>query len=403
MPPRTEVKPKSVRKPLRDLPNNNNGGGRLSKSANLKKKSRSDRQIEDEALDDDSTLDRLLLVQSDLSSLLQQIDELVVQALKVKTMSKQGRKEVEAFTSVLSEMLSTLKPWVPRFQKVLCSPIESEKQLGESLISKTVSTTIDENVCEFGSPEEVNNEDTLISPSPLVSWRANCTIERGRQLFLLTPLPMSKTLSSKCQDPSKSRFERITSKSTVEIPPPLTIPGDANDDLLEGVEIKPTPSKPADSTDSDGLAFKYPELLGIRQACKSGIVWKDLEASPLWKFSPPKSCVLLEPTDEISTEKAAADDTLPTNKSHLPEPFGGNSALIESTPLWKEPESTFRTGKRPGENTLKKELWTRFEAASTFGVHYNASAVERTTRKGFLDMLEEASCDEENSVLDGLR
>lgn len=73
MPPRTEVKPKSVRKPLRDLPNNNNGGGGLSKSANLKKKSRSDRQIEDEALDDDSTLDRLLLVQSDLSSLLQQV------------------------------------------------------------------------------------------------------------------------------------------------------------------------------------------------------------------------------------------------------------------------------------------------------------------------------------------
>lgn len=276
---------------------------------------------------------------------------------------------------------------------MLCSPIESEKQLGESLISKTVSTTIDENVCEFGSAEEENNEDTLISPSPLVSWRANCTIERGRQLFLLTPLPMSKTLSSKCQDPSKSRFERITSKSTVEIPPPLTIPGDANDDLLEGVEIKPTPSKPADSTvamrgnviessfdslsmfskrdqsmlvmtpclkmsppkscvllepisescckpnardrrctpfpvglqkgsqssdsssseDSDGLAFKYPELLGIRQACKSGIVWKDLEASPLWKFSPPKSCVLLEPSDEISTEKAAADDNLPVD------------------------------------------------------------------------------------------
>lgn len=273
---------------------------------------------------------------------------------------------------------------------MLCSPIESEKQLGESLVSKTVSTTIDKNVCEFGSPEEENNEDALISPSPLVSWRANCTIERGRQLFLLTPLPMSKTLSSKCQDPSKSLFERITSNSTVEIPPLLTFPGDANDDLLEGVEIKPTPSKPADSTvaikgdiietgfasspmfskrdhsmfvmtpcsklsppkscvllepisescckpnardrrstpfpvglqkgsqssdsssgeDSDSLAFKYPELLGIRQVCKSGIARKVLEGSPIWKFSPPKSCVLLEPTDEISTENAAADDTL---------------------------------------------------------------------------------------------
>lgn len=89
--------------------------------------------------------------------------------------------------------------------------------------------------------------------------------------------------------------------------------------------------------------------------------------------------------------------------SFCTEPFGGNSVLIESTLLWKEPESTFRTGKRPGENTLKKELWTRFEAASTFGAHYNASAIQRTPQKGFLDMLEEASCDEENSVLDDLR
>lgn len=71
--PRTELKPKSVRKPLRDLSNNTNGGVRLSKSANLKKKPNSEKQIEDDALNDDSTLDWLLLVQSDLSSLLQQV------------------------------------------------------------------------------------------------------------------------------------------------------------------------------------------------------------------------------------------------------------------------------------------------------------------------------------------
>ncbi|KAJ4718032.1 UDP-N-acetylglucosamine pyrophosphorylase [Melia azedarach] len=509
MPPKNETKPKSVRKPLRDVSNNgnsNNGGGRFSKSVNVKKKL-NEKQIEEDILDD-ATLDRLLLVQSDLSALLQQIDELVVQAFKVKT-SKEGRKEVDSFSNVLSDMLSTLKPWFRRFQKMLSTPVESEKQLGESLTSKTVSTTTSDETCELGSPEEIK-EDTLISPSPLVSWRANCTIERGRQLFLLTPLPMSKALSSKHQDPSKSIFERINCSSTIEVPPLLAIPGDENDDLLEGVAIKPTPSKPSDSItagmgntlesgyasspmfperdhsmlmmtpclklsppkscvllepisesthkpkarvrrstpfpiglqkgsessessgseDSEGLAFKYPEILGIRQACKSGIAKKDLEASPIWLFSPPKSCVLLEPPDEKKEEAAPADNTLPvasvtnpaqnpsllqekennvqsgcnqTEKSFHPEPFGGNSALIESTPLWKEPESTFRTGKRPGENTLKKELWTKFEAASTFGTRHNASAIRKTAQKGFLDMLDEASVDEDNLALDGLR
>lgn len=72
-----------------------------------------------------------------------------------------------------------------------------------------------------------------------------------------------------------------------------------------------------------------------------------------------------------------------------------NTALLENTPMWNEPESTIRTGKRAGESTLKKELWTKFEAVSTFGLRYNASGIQRTARKGFLDMLDEASCDDD--------
>lgn len=62
--------------------------------------------------------------------------------------------------------------------------------------------------------------------------------------------------------------------------------------------------------------------------------------------------------------------------------------------MWKEPGA----GKRPGESTLKKELWTKFEAVSTSGLRYNASAIQRTARKGFLDMLDEVSCDDEGLV-----
>ena len=64
--------------------------------------------------------------------------------------------------------------------------------------------------------------------------------------------------------------------------------------------------------------------------------------------------------------------------------------------MWKEPESTIHPGKCPGENTLKKELWTRFEAASTHGLRFNAFVPENTTSKGILDLLDEASCDEES-------
>lgn len=287
-----------------------------------------------------------------------------------------------------------LKPWIPTFQK-LSSPLQSENDLRQSFTSKTVSTvneSEDEN-SEFGSPEE-NTMDSLISPSPLVSWRANCTIDRGRQLFLLTPLPVPKSLSSKHYEPTnnKSLFQRVNPNQIVDFPQILTISGDGHDDLTEGLDIKPTPVKQSDSIPtktgsnlqpgfvsspmvskndqsalrtpglkmsppkscvlldpvsqsthrpngrfrkstpfpvriqnhedsessessgseaSEGLAFKYPELLGIRKDCKS-VVKKDLEASPDWLFSPPKSCVLLEPADEKPLQDATTDQTMGT-------------------------------------------------------------------------------------------
>ncbi|XP_044479508.1 uncharacterized protein LOC123212403 isoform X2 [Mangifera indica] len=502
---RNDTKQKSIRKPLRDLSSNNNikdGGGCFPKCGNAKKKSNDNKQIEEAS--DNNALDRLLLVQSDISKLLQQIDELVMQALKVKTMSKEGKKEIESFTHVLSHMSSTLKPWVPRFQRALSSSVESENRLVQAFAGKSAfAADEDERTCEYGSPED-DKEHTLISPSPLVSWRVNCTVERNKQVFLLTPLPILKALSSKHQEHSKSLFESITSNHTIELPPFATISGDTNDDLLEGVPIEATPRKPSEclsagkgntlesafvvspmvpkgdhsmlmmtpclkmsppkscillepisgcthrpwdkvrkstpfpvgmhncgssqSSESSGseasedLAFKYPELLGIQQARKSVIQKKEFETSPDWSFSPPKSCVLLEPPDEKSLENVAdvhnmlmtsCDLNQQTKLSVLDEKDVPKTsqqarksihpAIVESTPLWKELESTMRTGKLLGENTLKKELWTRFEAASSFGIRYNASALQTTARKGFLDMLEEASFDEGSSLINSLR
>ncbi|KAF3450687.1 hypothetical protein FNV43_RR06776 [Rhamnella rubrinervis] len=500
---RSEVKPKSIRKALRDV-SNNNGGGRSSrfaatgtKKCTVKDKENKTSAEQDEEDGEGKALDRLMLVHSDLTVLIRKIDELVVQAFECKAVNKQGSKEVESFALVLSEMLTSLQPWVPRFQKVLSShSLEPENHSNQSSVSQMVST-----VHEVNESPEQTNLDSLISPSPLVSWRANCTIERGRQLFLLTPLPLSKTLSSKHLDPPKSVFERVTLNTTEKLPTFNDICGDLNDDLLEGVAKEPTPSKHSDfvatetgsnlesglvsptrfakgdcsmvvmtprlkmsppkscmllepisesshrghegfrkstpfpvgfknwcdsqtsessgSDGSEGLALKYTELLGIQQAYKAGFRKKQIDASPDWCVSPPKSCALLYLDDE-TLDNAATACHLPfsghvlnnqvnlsffkqdngqggrqTNTFCQKEPLGGSLTLIESTPIQKESGSTIQRGKHPGENTLKKELWTKFDAASADGLRLNVSVLQETTRKGFLDRLDEVSCDEE--------
>ncbi|OVA12497.1 hypothetical protein BVC80_1791g69 [Macleaya cordata] len=430
-----------------------------------------------------------------------EVDKLVVQAFKVKLKSKNERKEIESFTHVLSDMHSSLKAWVPRFQNALSSPsVGSEDQFGQSSPSQTFPTANEEVSYASDSPEQLELE-SLVSPSPLVSWCADRTVENGRQLFLLTPLPKSRALSSKHQSLSRSVFERVTHmdappNTSLGLPSLLTISGNTNDDLLEGIDIKPTPKKfsssvtemegtlecgflstpkfpnrdksvflmtprlkmsppkscvllepisehqdfnnnrkstpfpvrsqtcspsetsePSSSYVSESLALKYPELFGINQKNKSGIRRKEIDTSLDWFMSPPKSCVLIEsPSDKLKINlapevhssdigpvldekstcvaavrnkdfQAAFESTAKYWNQELP---GASTTVLESTPMWKEPESTIRTGKRLGENTLKRELWTKFEAASSNVLRFDVSFFQETSTKGFLDRLEES-------------
>ncbi|PNY05527.1 hypothetical protein L195_g001979 [Trifolium pratense] len=434
-------------------------------------------------IDDHSSLTRL---HSDLSSLLYQIDELVVKALEVnKSVRKEGKREIESFSNLLSEMLSSLKPWAPKLEIALSSTsVESE--------SKSEEVTCDDsNVSDYESPKET----TLVSPSPLVSWRANCTVQRGRQMFMLTPLPLSKAfLSSKPQPQTKLDFSELASSNNTSMlcgvvtkPTPIKHPlslvteeATINEELelisspdfskrdtsmlymmtpclkmsppkscvlLEPIsEIRhlgndrvrkatpfPVGVHYSDSDDSDdsessgnndvsrGLAMKYPELMGIQCVPKSGIVKKNVEESPVWLTSPPKTCVLLGTPDEksLELEKADKESCIPisesilnqqvsklnlkediskghnqTQKSCNQDHFDGNLSHIESTPMWLKPENTIQRGKRAGENTLKKELWAKFEEASTCGFEQKCHTVSKNSQKGFLDLLEEASCDD---------
>ncbi|XP_062024095.1 uncharacterized protein LOC133740188 [Rosa rugosa] len=451
---RNEEKSRPVRKALRDVSNSHGGGRSSIFSTTAKKKDKElqrprveqeERKEEDQ---NDVVLDRLLLVQSDLSALINQIDQLVVEAFKCKAGAS---KEVESFTHFLSEMHSSLKPWVPRFQKALSAPVEtvvvSEVESGEIKSPEVEGKEIE-------SLEESDSE-SLISPSPLVSWRADCTIQRGRQLFMLTPLPISKSLSSKPPMPSKPMvFERVTSNTTDRRPFFGTTSGDANDDLPEFVAIEPIPSKPSDSvtTETGGVvesgfvstpvskiggsmvlnlmtpclksppkscvllepisekghyrvcnrkSTPYPAGIRYSSDSSSSETSDDMDASPDWCMSPPKTCVLLEPRDEKSSDEVGHLQDTQLNGPLLKdnegvggiqqiktEPVGGGRCAMESTPIWKQAGSVVvHKGKHPGENTLKRELWIKFEAAST----NELSIDDSVTQKRLLDLLDEAS------------
>ncbi|XP_042488903.1 uncharacterized protein LOC122069037 [Macadamia integrifolia] len=493
--PKNNSKMKSSRKPLAEISN----GGRFSKTV---KKISSDPEVQ---VVEDDAFDRLHFVYSRLSNLIQKLDPLVVQAFKCKVASKKGRKEIESFTNVLSDTYSSIELWIPRFQKVLSSlSVEFDNQLGQSNeVSPTANTELS-NVIYSGKQPDL---DSHVSPSPLVSWRAECTIENGRQLFLLTPLPRSRAHPSKNRGSSKLAHERnvdinALSDASLTLPSSLFTVEDTNDDLMEGVELKlkPKPNEVSNSTsgqtentpvsgflsprkfsyreqpmfimtpclkvsppkscvllepksdsshqennaihkltpfvfgNEDGstsesssgeitqsLALKYPELFGTKLTHKQEI-GRQVEASPAWFISPPKTCVLMEPPDKrLSINPAMKEDlskiVFGEDKHHISEKDQGvqlelqltkgsgyqelKSTLLDGTPLW-ESERKIQTGKRPGENTLKKELWTKFEAASSSQLHFDVSKFQETTRKGFLDMLEEVSSENTSSLAKGL-
>ncbi|KAF6164253.1 hypothetical protein GIB67_010223 [Kingdonia uniflora] len=460
-------KSRSTRKPLMDV---SNGCSRSLKPTIKKKTLIAEVEEEKEEIGGvGDVLDRILLAHSDLSSIIRQVDELVVQAVQSEVTSKKGRKEVESFLKVLADMQSYLKPWVLRFQKSLSIPLSEAKiQLAYSTSSKAVSKATEEvsNVAE--SPEQLQL-DSLISPSPLVTWCRDRTVESGRQLFLLTPLPNSTKKTSKLRGKSRPVLEKklestprnivgdlldglktklpasTLSDSVISSPPKvfnrnlstvfttscLKVSPPKSCVLLEPISEsshqncnqfrKATPfhfgtqnwtpcsSEPSSSHVSENLTLKYPELFQLEQPYKSGFAKKEIEVSFNWLSSPPKSCVLMEPPNEkllIPPSTTKKDNDVQgtrklTNKTHVKVPIG--TAILESTPLRRECESTIHKGKRPGENTLKRELWTRFEAATSNVFRLDVSAFQESATKGFLDRLEESSYEETSAKPEGLR
>lgn len=482
---KSKVKSKSqVRKPLRDV---SNAEKYSSKSTGINDaKPYKEEEQGAKAGDENGVLDRLFFIHSDISSLINQINELVVQALGLT--SRKATKEVESFANFLSEMQDSLKPWIPRFKALFDESPGPENLVEQSVASEIAPANAEMNYVE--SPEQTTMV-SLVSPSPLVSWRADGNIEHGRQLFLLTPLPRSKELLFECDENSKSMLKNVTSRKSIQPPIIFDAVRQTNDNILEGISVKPTPCKTSDcnletkrvspenfvKTDgwmlgmtpclkispprtcvvlepiseitkkgghavykstpfplrveisegyedsesssskvSEHTSVKYPDFLGIKfgKGCISRR--KAVEESPIWLMSPPKSCVLMEPPDDkillradigkpsikgvstlekeknlLSGKKNDVQD-YPYTKITCKRGVGGSCGMVDCTPMLKEARSTIQRGKHPGENTLKKELWTKFEAASTNGIGFNVSFLPKTaTQKGFLARLDEVS------------
>ncbi|XP_027126367.1 uncharacterized protein [Coffea arabica] len=478
---KSKPRPKSTaRKPLRDV---SNAVKTFSTSIATKLPVKYQEDEEGNQLrqvgDHDGALDRLLLIHSDISSIIHQIDGLVAQAQKFP--SKQRMKEIELFANVLSEMQTSLQPWIPRFQKVLST--EPVNQLEEPSTSRNVAYVKKDTSHVVESPRPTKL-DSLVSPSPLVSWRAGCTTEGGRQLFLVTPLPRPKAFSVKYQEEPKSVLENTTSSTMVQAPVIFDAVGEKNDDLLEGTVVKQTPRKVSDdilkrrcsspenlmgregsmllmtpylklsppkscvllepvpefrqnvtrgvyqstpyptrvkisegSQDSESslcrssekMSFQYTEHPGIKLSNNYGSRSKVVEESPYRMISPPKTCVLMEPPDDKLSLSDEAGSVLDHGANLLSvtevDLQGGQSLadetckqglyrsfkIVESTPILRGPESSIQIGKHPGENTLKKELWEKFEAASIDGIDFDVSVVQQSAQKGFLDRLDEVS------------
>ncbi|XP_078428172.1 uncharacterized protein LOC144700604 [Wolffia australiana] len=339
-----------------------------------------------------------LLAREDLSKVLCEIGELLTHASEDELAKDESTQEIESIVKLLSDMHSSLKSCVPRLKNTLKNQQIFHKK-----------------------PEPA--KELIVSSSPLVSWRNGaCNIESGRQLFLLTPLHKLPPTVPRFSGSSKI-FPKWKKTHEVGISPLKTCSLLGSASLAVGRKHKSTPwaalktrrmddddddhhHHHRDDGDGDGdgdgvcsslegekersraLTVKYPELYGLELPPKPAARRKEMDESLDWFLSPPKTCIVWEPIDE---NKVAPQSSAKLEVRGSAWRGGGIEA---ETPAWEEMAGRSTAGrKKAGETTLKRELWTKFEAVSTRALQYDhrSSVFRQLPRNRFLDMLEEVS------------
>uniref|UniRef100_A0ACD5T868 Uncharacterized protein n=1 Tax=Avena sativa TaxID=4498 RepID=A0ACD5T868_AVESA len=311
-------------------------------------------------------LDRLLLASSNLAGLVSQIDELVSSALHCQTISRRGEQEIESFSAFLSDTNSSLKQWSSRLKQALqASPARTEyasKQLTEvfpkSAAKGNVKLFPSDSILPQAGPaispsqnlvcssSNLPETDLIVSPSPLVSWRAgSCMVESGKQLFLLTPLPKTKAGSSRCPRSSKTQLKTTASMNELNLPNlpfwKLTISDDNRPDLEQSVKLKEaragaaTPNlietKKGSSEDSLSPPFSF-TIQKSRRALPSPRLTTALRGkqhvfSPISEGSSKDGILSAGPAESENKPSAASDDMLSDEKdlaSRYPDMYGFN-------------------------------------------------------------------------------
>ncbi|KAL6609594.1 hypothetical protein ACP70R_039563 [Stipagrostis hirtigluma subsp. patula] len=143
---------------------------------------------------------------------------------------------------------------------------------------------------------------------------------------------------------------------------------------------------------SKDLASRY-GLCGFNKPTTSTYHRREVDEPLDWLLSPLKTCVLTELSDDKPVPTPASKNL--KGRQDISDDLIAQTPAVHSKALlptpWKGLESTNLKGRHAGETTLKRELWTRFEAVSTNELHFNKSVFQKAHGNNFLDMLEEAS------------
>lgn len=111
------------------------------------------------------------------------------------------------------------------------------------------------------------------------------------------------------------------------------------------------------------------------------------DCNPIQTLSVHSKALVGTPQRGLESNNLKGKQELPDDKL-IQTPAVHSRALL-GTP-WKGLESTNLKGRHAGETTLKKELWTRFEAVSTNELHLDRSVFQKSDGRRFIDMLKEA-------------
>ncbi|XP_066361570.1 uncharacterized protein [Miscanthus floridulus] len=287
------------------------------------------------------------------------IDQLnnLVRPVSKSTISDDNHPDLEQSVKVKESWTGTMTPHVAPANKAsledkLCSPCTSSIQKSRALPRSCLKTALSSKQQLFSPIPEGSRKEDIDSNGPTGDdKRSESSDEISKDLASRYDIYGLNRSTRQAQDPPTGDGKRSESSSD---------------------EI------------SKDLASRY-DIYVLNRPTRQA-------EDPLeWFLSPLRTMVLTDPSDNNPLPTPAWTNM--EGKLNVPDDKPIQTPAVHSKALlgtpWKGLESTNLKGRLAGETTLKKELWTRFEAASANELHFDKARFQKTDAKCFLDMLEE--------------